>query len=233
MAVGGRPQFLPTPLHRLPECPLDMRWLSQSRHTQRRQAGQSLSFLWPHLKKCSISSTCSVDWKWAAKSDWRSWGGGEALASEGRSVQICRHILKPPRLPTRRHCTESRVVGPVSPILLFIQQILTWGLQVLGSVLRAGDLEMNRIGFSEKAVAPHSSTLAWKIPRMEEPGGLQSMGSLGVRHDWATSLSLFTFMHWRSKGTPLQCSCLEDPRDAGAWWATVHGVSESQKWLSD
>ena len=52
---------------------------------------------------------------------------------------------------------------------------------------------------SEKAVAPHFSTLAWKIPWMEEPGGLQSMGSLRVGHDWATSLSLFTFMHWRGK----------------------------------
>ena len=47
--------------------------------------------------------------------------------------------------------------------------------------------------YSEKAMAPHSSTLAWKIPWMEEPGGLQSMGLLRVRHDWATSLSLFTF----------------------------------------
>ena len=46
---------------------------------------------------------------------------------------------------------------------------------------------------SEKTMAPHSSTLAWKIPWMEEPGRLQSMGSLRVRHDWATSLSLFTF----------------------------------------
>ena len=51
----------------------------------------------------------------------------------------------------------------------------------------------------EKAMAPHSRPLAWKIPWMAEPGGLQSMGSLGVRHDWATSLSLFTFMHWRRK----------------------------------
>ena len=48
----------------------------------------------------------------------------------------------------------------------------------------------------------HSSTLAWKIPWMEEPGRLQSMGSLGVGHDWATSLSLFTFMHWRRKWQP-------------------------------
>ena len=46
---------------------------------------------------------------------------------------------------------------------------------------------------AEKAMAPHSSTLAWKIPWTEEPGGLQFMGSLRVGHDWATSISLFTF----------------------------------------
>ena len=45
----------------------------------------------------------------------------------------------------------------------------------------------------------HSSALAWKIPWTEEPGRLQSMGSLGVGHDSVTSLSLFTFMHWRRK----------------------------------
>ena len=54
----------------------------------------------------------------------------------------------------------------------------------------------------EKAMAPLSSTLAWKIPRTEEPGRLQSMGSLGVGHDRVTSLSLFTFMHWRRKWQP-------------------------------
>ena len=53
-----------------------------------------------------------------------------------------------------------------------------------------------------KAMAPYSSTLAWKIPWTEEPGRLQSMGSLRVGHDWATSLSLFTFMHWRRKWQP-------------------------------
>ena len=51
-------------------------------------------------------------------------------------------------------------------------------------------------------MAPHSSTPAWKIPWMEEPGRLQSMGSRRVGHDWATSLSLFTFMHWRRKWQP-------------------------------
>ena len=54
----------------------------------------------------------------------------------------------------------------------------------------------------EKAMATHSSVLAWKIPWTEEPGRLQSMRSLRVGHDWATSLSLFTFMHWRRKWQP-------------------------------
>ena len=54
----------------------------------------------------------------------------------------------------------------------------------------------------EKAMAPHFSTLAWKIPWAEEPGRLQSMGSRRVGHDWAPSLSLFTFMHWRRKWQP-------------------------------
>ena len=58
-----------------------------------------------------------------------------------------------------------------------------------------------RLGW-EKAMAPHSSTLAWKIPWMEKPGGLQSMGSLRVGHDWVTSLSLFTFINWRRKWQP-------------------------------
>ena len=57
-------------------------------------------------------------------------------------------------------------------------------------------------GCQEKAMAPHSSTLVWKIPWVEEPGRLQSMGSLWVRHDWTTWLSLFTFMHWRRKWKP-------------------------------
>ena len=54
----------------------------------------------------------------------------------------------------------------------------------------------------EKAMAPHSSALAWKIPWMEEPGRLQTMRSQRVGHDRATSLSLFTFMHWRRNWQP-------------------------------
>ena len=67
---------------------------------------------------------------------------------------------------------------------------------VLGHIIEKSPLMM------EKAMAPHSSTLAWKIPWTEEPGRLRSMGSLGVRHNWATSLSLFTFIHQRRKWQP-------------------------------
>ena len=80
-------------------------------------------------------------------------------------------------------------------------------------------------------MAPYSSTLAWKIPWMEEPGGLQSMGSLRVGHDWATSLSLFIFMHWRRKWQPTPVFLPGESQGRGAWWATVYGVAQSRTWL--
>ena len=77
-------------------------------------------------------------------------------------------------------------------------------------------------------MAPHSSTLAWKIPWTEEPGGLQSMGSLRVdtaeRLHFHFSLSCIG----EGNGNPLQCSCLENPRDRGAWWAAIYGVAQSR-----
>ena len=83
----------------------------------------------------------------------------------------------------------------------------------------------------EKAMAPHSSTFAWKIPWTEEPGGLQSMGSLESdmteRLHFHFSLSCIG----EGNGNPLQCSCLENPRDWGAWWAAVYGVTQSRTWL--
>ena len=78
-------------------------------------------------------------------------------------------------------------------------------------------------------MAPHSSILAWKIPWTEEPGRLQSMGLLRVGHDWETSLSLSCI--GEGHGNPLQCSCLENPRDRGTWWAAVYGVAQSRTWL--
>ena len=88
--------------------------------------------------------------------------------------------------------------------------------------------------FSEKAMAPRSSTLAWRFPWTEEPGGLQSTGSLRVRHDWATSLSLFTLTHWRRwQSTPVFLP--GESQGQGAWWAAVYGVPRSRtrlKWIS-
>ena len=80
-------------------------------------------------------------------------------------------------------------------------------------------------------MATHSSTLAWKLPWTEEPGRLQSMGSQRVRHDRATSLSLFTFMHWRRKWQPTPVFLPGESRGWGAWWAAVYGVTQSRTWL--
>ena len=78
------------------------------------------------------------------------------------------------------------------PNLRFTPSIQLWvDLGLIHYRWRLFDLLLTHL--LEKAMAPHSSILAWKIPRTEEPGRLQSMGSLRVGHDWANSLSLFTF----------------------------------------
>ena len=81
----------------------------------------------------------------------------------------------------------------------------------------------------EKAMAPQSSTLAWTIPWREEPGRLQSMGvrrvkTLTERLHFHFSLSCIG----EGNGNPLQCSCLENSRDGGAWWAAIYGVAQSR-----
>ena len=74
----------------------------------------------------------------------------------------------------------------------------------------------------------HSSTLAWKIPWTEEPGGLQSMGLLGVGHDWEIHFHFSLSCIGEGNGNPLLCSCLENPWNGGAWWAALYGVAQSQ-----
>ena len=73
------------------------------------------------------------------------------------------------------------------------------------------------IYLTKKAMAPHSGTFAWKTPWMEEPGGLQSMGPLESdtteRLHFHFSLSCIG----EGSGSPLQCSCLESPRDRETW----------------
>ena len=79
----------------------------------------------------------------------------------------------------------------------------------------------------EREMAPHSSVLAWRIPWTEEPGRLQSMGWRRVGHNWATSLSLFTFMHWRRKWQPTPVFLPGEFQGQGAWWAAIYGVAQS------
>ena len=80
-------------------------------------------------------------------------------------------------------------------------------------------------------MAPHSSTLAWKIPWTEDPGRLQSMGSLRVGNDWATSLSLSTFMHWRRKWQPTPLFLPGESQGQRSLVAAIYGVAQSRTWL--
>ena len=75
----------------------------------------------------------------------------------------------------------------------------------------------------EKEMATHSSVLAWRISWTGEPSGLLFMGSHRVRHD-SSDLACIG----EGNGNPLQYSCLENPRDGGAWWAAVYGVAQSR-----
>ena len=82
---------------------------------------------------------------------------------------------------------------------------------------------------SEKAMATHSSTLAWKIPWTEEPGRLlQSMGLLKSDMTERLHFDFSLSCTGEGNGNPLQCSYLENPRDGGAWWAAIYGVTQSQ-----
>ena len=115
--------------------------------------------------------------------------------------------------------------------------ILTWDkidlrcteeyfIMIKGSASQIEDIKAwTCIAKREKAMVPHSSTLAWNLPQTEEPGGLQSR-----RSDMTERLH-FHFSLWcigEGNGSLLQCSCLENPRDGGAWWAAVYGVAQSR-----
>ena len=76
-------------------------------------------------------------------------------------------------------------------------------------------------------MAPHSSTFAWKIPWTEEPGRLQSMGSLESDTTERLHFDFSLSCIGEGNGNPLQCSCLENPRDGEAWWAAIYGVTQS------
>ena len=77
-------------------------------------------------------------------------------------------------------------------------------------------------------MAPDSSTLTWKIPWMEEPGRLQSMGSLRLDMTGRLHFHFSLSCVGEGNGNPLQCSCLENPREGRAWWAAIYGVAQSR-----
>ena len=81
-------------------------------------------------------------------------------------------------------------------------------------------------------MAPHSSTLAWKIPWTEEPGGLQSMGSLESDMTERLHFHFSLSCTGEGNGNPLQYSCLQNPRNRGACWAAVYGVAQSRTRLT-
>ena len=132
-------------------------------------------------------------------------------SSMGFSRQECRSGLpftSPGNLPDSGMGNSLSLSHQGSPSQLFTCQIirailnthitlLSWSSEIHVCVCFV--IWISVLWISEKAMATHSSTLAWKIPWTEEPGRLQSMGSLRVGHDWATSLLLFTFMRWRRK----------------------------------
>ena len=101
-----------------------------------------------------------------------------------------------------------------------------WWTAIYGVAQSQTRLKRHSMHALEKEMATHSSFLAWRIPGMEKPGGPQFMGLLRVGQDSATSLSLSCT--GEGNGNPLQCSCLENPRDAGAWWAAIYQVAQSR-----
>ena len=109
------------------------------------------------------------------------------------------------------HCLEYHLYTSCSSSF-YLQLLATTDFFTVSEALAFLECHM------EKAMAPHSSTLTWKIPWMEEPGGLQSMGSLRVGRDWATSLSFLTFMHWIRKWQPIPVFL---PGESQGWGSLV------------
>ena len=136
------------------------------------------------------------------------------------------------RFPTNQDKLHGMILNhswiTLSAMSLFSCFHISLNVRVHSAELEAilGVLVTSNTSESEKAMASHSSTLAWKIPWAEEPGGLQCMGSLRVGHDWATSLPLFTFMHWRRKWQPTPVFLPGESQGWGAWWAAISGVAQ-------
>ena len=137
-----------------------------------------------------MASPTRWTWVWANSRSW--WWTGKPGMLQSMGSHRVRHDWE-----TELNWTFVLIIRPTqknnSSYYCQVFFFFSWIIRVYFPII---------MDHSEKAMAPHSSTLAWKIPWMEETGRLQSMRSLRIRHDWATSLSLFTFMHWRRKWQP-------------------------------
>ena len=133
------------------------------------------------------------------------------------SIDSFLKVSQTPNSPTSTKLMESTLI--LNPSLLFA--ILSLGLFS----------HIAHIPFFSAFLSSYWRTLAWKIPWTEEPGRLQSMGSqesdTTERLPFHFSLSCIG----EGNGNPLQCSCLENPRDRGAWWAALYGVPQSRTQL--
>ena len=140
------------------------------------------------------------------------------------------HLSMPPFLHLYRGRMVTRLTEFYDPNLFKIAQVPTLPCSVSFTLFYFSPkhLSIRLAYYTEKAMAPHSSTLAWKILWTEEPGKLQSMGS--EESDTTEQLHFHFSLSCigEGNGNPLQCSCLENPRDGGAWWAAVYGVTQSQ-----
>ena len=154
-----------------------------------------------YISGCLILGSRKCNGEWLSMGMGCLFGNGESVlildSSDGCTLWI-----------TKNHLIVHfrQIVWHVNYILLKLLPSLLppqkWNKDIFKGKKTSRELIASTPALSEKAMAPYSSTLAWKIPWMEEPGGPQSMESLKVGHNWVTSLSLFTFMHWRRKWQP-------------------------------
>ena len=168
--------------------------------------------VWKEEKRC----WATAEWGWG-----RACGQGRLLNS-----WVCQVQKKEPLSEN----TEVWYRWRVTCYLIFLEHGV-WGREGWKILLREqGWKQRNLLRHTNKLQRRqwHPFPVLWKIPWTEEPGRLQSMGSLRVGHNWATSLSRIG----EGNGNPLPCSCLENPRDCGAWWAAVSGVAHSRTRLT-
>ena len=157
------------------------------------------------------------------------------------SVTICSDYGAPPPTKKKKYVTVSiislficrEVMGLEAMILVFwilsFKPIFSLSTFIfIKRLLSSFPLSAKRV---KKEMTTHFSSLSWRILWIEETGRLLFIRSHRVGHNWSD----LTCMHWRRKWQPTKYSCLENPRDGGAWWGAVYGVTQSQtrlKWLS-